>query len=280
MRVASLIASATEILHALGLGASQVARSHECDFPATVASLPVCTRPRFDPTGSSAAIDALVRETLRDAASVYEIDDRLLAALAPTHILTQSHCKVCAVSRDDVERALSVRFSTRPEVVALEPDSLDGVLEDFRRVARALGSPGAGDDLVASTRARFDRVASRAAAPSRRPRVAAIEWIEPLMIAGNWMPELIAIAGGESLFTAAGARSPYVTWTQLAGANPDVILVAPCGFDVPRAEKEMHSLASRAEWRNLAAVRNGRVYLADGNHVFNRSGGLIRCHNL
>jgi iron complex transport system substrate-binding protein len=270
MRVVSLIASATEILHALGLGAFQVGRSHECDHPPGVTKLPSCTRPRFAVTGSSAEIDRLVRESLQDAASVYEIDEALLASLEPTHILTQSHCRVCAVSRDDVERAMSSRFSTRPAVVSLEPNSLSDVFEDFRRVARACDVLDAGERLVAATQQRFDAVAH--AVQDERPSVACIEWIEPLMSAGNWMPELVEIAGGRPLFTRAGEHSPYLEWIRIVEADPDVILVSPCGFDLERTIPEMHWLTSRPEWPLLSAVRNRRVYLADGNQLFNRPG--------
>ncbi len=271
MRIVSLVASATEILHALGLGDSQVGRSHECDFPPRVASLPQCTRPRFRVDGTSGEIDRLVKETLREAGSVYEVFDEILDRLQPTHVLTQSQCRVCAVSTGDVEQALSRRWSARPVVVALEPNSLADVWEDIRRVARACGIAGEGEALVARLTDRMRDIA-RAVGAEHRPAVALIEWQEPLMAAGNWAPELIAMAGGEALFGESGRRSPWLDWADLAAANPEVIVVSPCGFDLERAWSEMYWLTARPEWASLRAVRTGRVYVADGNAYFHRPG--------
>jgi iron complex transport system substrate-binding protein len=271
VRIVSLVASATEIVHALGLGDHQVGRSHECDFPPGVESLPQCTRPRFAVDGSSAEIDRLVKVALRDAASVYEVFDDVLERLRPTHILTQSLCRVCAVSTSDVERDLSERFTAKPSVVALEPESLDDVWADVRRVASACGVPEAGEALVARLTDRMRDVALGMSG-AHRPTVALIEWQEPLMAAGNWAPELIATAGGASLFGESGRRSPWLDWKDLVDADPEVIVVSPCGFALDRAWSEMYWLARRPEWESLRAVRDGRVYVADGNAYFHRPG--------
>ena len=275
LRIIPLFASATEIVHALGLGPYQVGRSHECDFPLSVRELPVCTRPSFAIDGSSAEIDRLVKDTLRSAASVYEVLPGSLDLLRPTHIVTQTQCKVCAVSLDDVERALKESVASRPVVVALEPNSLDDIFEDIHRVARACGVEAEGKRLEKTLKQRMAAIAAQASRAATRPRVACIEWHEPLMAAGTWVPELIALANAENLFGTAGAHSPWMTWEQLAASDPDVIITMPCGFDLRRTAEEMHWLTARQGWRELRAVRNGEVYLADGNQYMNRPGPRI-----
>ncbi len=271
-RIVSLIASATEIVHALGQLENLVGRSHECDFPPEVESLPVCTRPRIAVEGSSREIDRLVKESARATLSVYDVFDDVLARLRPTHILTQVQCDVCAVSLRDVELALARGMASHPEIVALQPDSLAGIWQDIRRVAGALGIAARGEEVVAALQARMRPLPPPAGAPLR---VACIEWIEPLMAAGNWTPELIALAGGTNLFGEPGRHSPWMTWEQLQAADPDVIVVAPCGFDLARTEAEMYWLTGRPAWPALRAVRTGRVYLADGNQYFNRPGPRV-----
>ena len=271
-RVVSLISSATEIVNALGQVDSLVGRSHECDFPEAVAHLPVCTRPVIDVSGDSREIDRLVKDRLRDALSVYEIFPEVLERLQPTHIITQTQCEVCAVSLKDVEAALATGLSCSPEVVPLNPNSLEDVWDDFRRVARALDIAGRGEDTVEELKARMCAISRQALAHTARPSVACIEWIEPLMAAGNWVPELVEMAGGVNLFGEAGKHSPWMSWEQLAAADPEVIVVMPCGWDRARTEPEMHWLTGRPEWNELRAVRDGRVHITDGNQYFNRPG--------
>ncbi len=271
----SLIASATEMVHALGLGEFQVGRSHECDYPPEAAALPVCTKPKFDVSGDSREIDRRVRETLHSAFSVYDVFEDALERLRPTHIVTQTQCEVCAVSLKDVERALSEKFSTRPVVIALEPNSLDDIFDDVLRLARACGVEARGAALVGKMREEMRVIAARAKAAGRHPRVAAIEWPEPLMAAGNWVPELIAMLGAENLFGAAGAHSPWMKWEDLIAADPDAIITMPCGYDLERARREMHWLSDRPGWSYLRAVRENRVFVADGNQYFNRPGPRV-----
>jgi len=271
VRIVSLIASATEIVDALGQLPHLVGRSHECDYPEAVKALPVCTRPRVPVDSSSQEIDRAVKEAVRTSISIYDVFEDVIERLAPTHILTQIQCEVCAVSLRDVEAALARGMRGQPQIVSLQPDSLAGIWEDIKRVARALEIPERGEAVVRELRARMQGWAGESPAP----RVACIEWIEPLMAAGNWTPELIALAGGSDLFGTAGAHSPWMSWEQLAAADPDVIVVAPCGFDLERTGKEMYWLTGRAGWRNLRAVRNGRVCLADGNQYFNRPGPRV-----
>jgi iron complex transport system substrate-binding protein len=271
-RIVSLISSATEIVHALGQIDCLVGRSHECDYPEQVLALPVCTRPRIAIDAPSAEIDRQVKASARTSVSIYDVFDDVIERLAPTHILTQVQCEVCAVSLRDVEAALARGMKGHPLVVSLQPDSLDGIWRDMRRVGEALGVSA--DPAVERCTSAIQALAERAAA-APHPGVACIEWIDPLMAAGNWMPELIPIAGGVSLFGEAGRHSPWMSWEQLAAADPEVIVVAPCGFELPRSEREIGALTAHPGWNDLRAVRGGRVYLADGNRHFNRPGPRI-----
>lgn len=271
-RVASLIASATEIVAALGASDMLVARSHECDYPEDVTALPAVTAPKLDIAKPSGDIDRQVKALLEQALSVYRVDAEKLRDLAPDIVITQTQCEVCAVSQSDVEAVLASWTGARPRIVSLAPNALDDVFADIQNVADALGLRERGEALVSGLRPRIDAIAARARSLPRRPRVAAIEWIEPLMAAGNWVPELIALAGGENLFGEAGRHSPWMEWRDLVAADPDIILVLPCGFDIARSLQEMTALTARPEWRRLHAVQSGGVFVADGNQYFNRPG--------
>jgi iron complex transport system substrate-binding protein len=271
-RVVSLIASATEIVCALGFEDALVGRSHECDYPPSVRRLPVCTGPKFTVEGTSAEIDRDVKALLRESLSVYRVDAERLRELEPDVIVTQAQCEVCAVSLRDVERAVCSWLSACPKLVSLTPNGLADVWEDVWRVADALDARGRGDDLVQHLQTRIEAIAAIARALPERPAVACVEWIEPLMAAGNWTPELVELAGGVNLFGEAGKHAPWMTWEQLVARDPDVILILPCGFDIPRSRRDLHVLTGRAEWPRLRAVRGGRVFLADGNQFFNRPG--------
>ncbi|MGA2736273.1 MAG: ABC transporter substrate-binding protein [Bryobacteraceae bacterium] len=262
-RIVSMISSATEIVHALGALPWLVGRSHECDYPEEVRALPVCTAPRFAVDGDSREIDRLVRQSMADSISVYQVFDDVLERLQPTHILTQIHCEVCAVSLRDVERSVAGRLASQPRVVSLQPSSLAEVWEDIRRVARSLDIEPRGEQVVAGLQHRMQAIAD-VVASAPRPRLACIEWIEPLMPTANWMPEMVEMAGAENV--------EWRTWDDLAAADPDAILVMPCGFDLERAVSEMYWLTGRDGWDNLRAVRNSRVFVADGNQYFNRPG--------
>jgi iron complex transport system substrate-binding protein len=271
-RVVSLIASATEIVCALGFEDALVGRSHECDYPESVRRLPVCTEPKFNVEGSSCEIDRRVKAILREALSVYRVHADVLKRLRPDVIVTQAQCEVCAVSLRDVEQAVCDWTSSCPRIVSLEPNGLADVWDDIHHVADALGAPQRGADLIGRLQRRMGEIAARARGLSGRPIIACIEWIEPLMAAGNWMPELVEMAGGTNLFGEAGKHSPWMTWEQLGAADPEVILVMPCGFDIARSRQDMPVLARRPDWPRLRAVCDGRVYLADGNQFFNRPG--------
>jgi iron complex transport system substrate-binding protein len=275
MRIVSLIASATEIVCALGFEDHLVGRSHECDFPPSVRRLPVCTEPKFDVHGSSRDIDQRVKDTLRDSLSVYRVDADMLKKLRPDVIVTQSQCDVCAVSLRDVEQAVCSWLDSQPRLVSLEPNCLADVWADIHRVAEALQVPDGGAALIGRLQERMATIADRASSLPARPTVASIEWIDPLMAAGNWMPELVEMAGGVNLFGEAGKHSPWMTWEQLCQRDPHVIVVLPCGFDIAQARRDMPVLTQKPEWPRLRAVRERRVYVTDGNQFFNRPGPRI-----
>jgi iron complex transport system substrate-binding protein len=228
--------------------------------------------PAFAVSGSSGEIDRLVKERLAAAASIYEIDAGLVRRLDPTHIITQTQCKVCAVSLEDVERALQTEVGITSRIIPLEPYALDDLWRDIRRIAIACEYESLGDRLIGSLQDRMRTICTRAQMTTERPRVAAIEWLEPLMAAGNWVPELIEMAGGQNLFGVAGQHSPWMTWEELTEADPDVLIALPCGFDLERTNREMRWLTGRAGWHQLRAVRTGNVFTCDGNQYMNRPG--------
>jgi len=270
MRIVSLLASATELVCAIGAGESLVGRSHECDEPEWVRRLPAVSRPTFDVSGPSAEIDRLVREHLAAGRPLYEIDEERLVSLAPDVLLTQTHCEVCAVTPADVGRGGAPALRRR-EVVALRTGTLEGILEGFLEVASVLGREKEGEALVRASRERVAGVRARTSG-LERPRVACLEWIDPVFTMGNWGPEIVDAAGGEAFPATAGVHSTAMRWEVVHDADPDVMVVAPCGFSLARAMAEMPALQARPGWRDMRAVRDGRVFVADGNRFFNRSG--------
>ena len=272
MRVVSLICSATEIVCALGHRADLVGRSHECDYPPGIESLPVLTAPQFELGGTSAEIDGRVKDLVCDGLAIYGIDAGLLRALRPDAIVTQDQCEVCGASLADVEAAVCDWTGIETRIVSCKPNGLEDLWTDIRRVGAALNDDDAAETLVADLQSRMRSVAARAAALPERPSVATVEWIDPLMAAGHWMPELVEMAGGRNLFGEAGGQAPWIDWEALESSDPDVILVLPCGFDIERSVAEMPALTAQPGWSALGAVRNGRVYIVDGNQYFNRPG--------
>ena len=271
-RIVSLIASATEIICALGFEEHLVGRSHECDYPESVRRLPACTEPKFPVEGWSYEIDERVKAIVQEGLSVYRVHGERLRALRPDVIVTQSQCAVCAGSVNEVEEAVREWLDYPVRVVSLEPNALADVWESIRQVAQALGVPERGEELIVILRRRMAEIAETARALSPKPTVAYIEWIEPLMAGGNWMPELIEMAGGVNLFGEAGRHAPWLKWEEVVAKDPEVIVIAPCGFDIARTRREMPLLTRRREWPQLRAVREGRVIIADGNQFFNRPG--------
>ena len=271
-RVVSLLPSATEIAVALGLRERLYGRSHECDFPEFVRALPVLTATKIRKGLSSIEIDRTVQSIVQSGLSVYEVNAPLLRSLKPDVILTQSQCAICAVTPRDLEEALSAWTGNSPLLISLAPDTLEDVWGDFIRVAQATQAGDAGVEALAALQARMQEIRARTAGFAHKPQVAAIEWMDPLMAAGNWVPELVLAAGGIPLFAAVGQHSPWLAWQDLAAQDPDVIVMMPCGYQIAQSQKEMPALTQHPLWQNLKAVRAGQVFIADGHHFFNRPG--------
>lgn len=291
-RIVSLLPAATEIAAALGLEKHLVGRSHECDFPASVATLPALTATRLEPHGSSREIHEQVGRALGQSATapaappgnacgsaasgnaasgLFTLDLDRLAALAPDIILTQAACAVCAVSTTDV--AVAVRRSGRPcQVVSLAPTSLDDLLRDILVVGAATSTLPRAREAVARLRARIASVSHRTGTFTDRPRVAVLDWLDPPMAAGHWVPEMVRRAGGIPLLGHPGSPSHWVTWQEVAAADPDVVVLVPCGFTLDRVVAEASSPAVRPHLTSLRAAREGHVYAVDGHHLFNRPG--------
>jgi len=275
MRIVSLISSGTEILFGLGLGEQVVAVSHECDYPAAVQTLPRATCSLIDSSQSSGQIDEQVKSLAAQGQALYGIDADLIDRLQPDLIVTQAQCDVCAVRYADVAELVESRPGLRhTRVVALSPQSLFDVLADIRRLGEATGTAPAATWMVERLSERVSRISGALTdlPVVKRPRVGCIEWIAPLMAAGNWTPELIERAGGRSGLDAAGRHSDYVTWDEIRDFDPEVLLVAPCGFDLARSRTEAEQLRDLPQFSTLSAVRHGRAYVLDGNAYLNRSG--------
>jgi len=269
-RIISLLPSATEILCALGLADRLLAVTHECDYPAAALAKPHITRSLLAPDLTSGEIDAAVRSQLAtDAHSLYAIDRTLLAEISPDLIVTQALCEVCAVDYDDVLDAVKA-LPRKPQVINLEPMSLGDVLRDIQRVGDATGRADAAHDLVASLEARIERVRQRVARATRRPRVAFIEWIDPIFCGGHWNPELIALAGGEDGLGRLGERSEQVPWERVVAYQPEVMVVACCGFTAERAQQDEPTLRAYPGFADLPCARESRVHFVDGAAYFSR----------
>ncbi len=268
MRIVSLVPSATEMLFALGLGPDLIAVTHECDYPNAAQELPRVTRDVLPEGLSAAAIDAAVKERTLAGQSIYELDADLLSDLRPELIVTQALCSVCAVSYEDV-RAIAAELDPRPQVIALDPHTIGEVLADAATLAQATGRRQAAAELVRDATARIDRI-RLAVRGARRPRVAALEWLDPPFAAGHWTPQLIECAGGEDVLGYAGEPSQQQTWAQVGASQPDIAIVMPCGYDLEIAhrEAEMH----RAE---LAVLGAGEVVAVDAASYFSRPGPRI-----
>jgi len=270
-RIVSLLPAATEIACALGLREQLVGRSHECDFPPGIEALPSCTRSNVA-GGTSREIDTSVRARALAGISLYEVDETRLASLEPTVVLTQDQCDVCAVSLESVERALARTVPSNPRIVSLAPSTLGDVFSDIRRVAESLERPESSERLLQELSRRVSEVGEKTGSLSNRPLVACIEWFDPLMISANWVPELVRVAGGEPLFLETGEKSARIQPHDLVTADPDVIVLLPCGFDIARARTEIPVLQTLPGWSELSAVRSKSVFVVDGNAYFNRPG--------
>jgi iron complex transport system substrate-binding protein len=267
MRVVSLLPSATEIVCALGV--DPVGVTHECDSPPRVADVPTVVHSTIDTTGSSGAIDDRVHEAASEG-GVYALDRDRLRDLAPDVIVSQGLCDVCAVDEAVVHETVA-DLDLDADVVATHPHSLADVCDDVERIGRAIGRPAAATDLVSDLRARVDRVRSRVAGTTT-PTVTVLDWLDPVMVSGHWMPELVDVAGGRFRLADPGAASGPIEWATLRDADPDVLVAAPCGFSLDRTLDSLADLRTRDGWADLRAVRDDRAYVMDGNHYVNRPG--------
>ena len=270
-RIVSLLPSATEIIDCLGLTPALVGRSHECDYPATVKDLPVCTEARLDSNKKSGQIDADVKSLMQKALSIYKIKIEVLEQLKPTHIITQDQCDVCAVNLPEVERAIAQLTDSNAQIISLQPKILKEVWQDISRVAKALEVEAQPvlDRLHGRIKAIDDKVEVLV---TEKPTVVALEWTEPLMVGANWIPELIEIAGGKPLLSNRGEHSPYLFWETLIDIDPEIIVIMPCGFDLERTVQESEILTKHPAWKTLKAVKQKKVFVTDGNAYFNRPG--------
>jgi iron complex transport system substrate-binding protein len=282
VRIVSLLASATEMVAALGCLDQLVGRSHECDYPPEVSALPPLSTVQIDVTASSAQIDAQVKRVAQQrhepddpalqALSIYALDIDKLQAVRPDVIFTQTQCEVCAVSERDVTQAIARLTGLQPMVVSLCPYRLQDVWADVVRVGVALGKCDQAQALVESYQQRLTDLELKTSSFGSKPRVAVLEWLDPLMAGGNWTPELVTYAGGESIFGTVGQHSPWLTWDDLQAADPQVIVLSPCGFTLERTLEDVPLLQQHPAWAGLTAVRDAQVYAIDGNHYLNRSG--------
>lgn len=271
MKIVSLFPAATEMVALLGMADHLVGVSHECDFPPSLKSLPQVTKCSIPADASSAEIDAAVREKLANGELLYEIDAQLLHQLAPDIILTQSLCKVCSIDRSSIELSLgNLAYSTK--ILSLQPTSLETVLHDIQTVATALDSSERGAEVIHSLRARVQYVERMIQKTSYRPTVVMLEWIDPLFCSGHWTPELIRLAGAKELIGREHELSTTISWTDVINANPDILLIACCGYNKDRTHLDIQHTNLLSKLADINAVKNGQIYLGDGNAYFNRPG--------
>jgi iron complex transport system substrate-binding protein len=270
MRICSLLPGATEIAYALGLGDKIVGVTHECDYPADAKNKPVMVRSAIDSKSmSSVDIDRKVSEILQAGKGLYSIDEQAFREAAPDLILTQGLCDVCALDYNDVVKAAEL-LAQPPRILSFNPHSLSDILEDIRRTGQATERSAEAAALIGELTARIDRAGYGTTA--FRPRVVCLEWFEPLYAAGHWVPEMVALAGGQDVLGSPGEPSAKIEWNSVLDARPEILLLMPCGFDTRRAVKESAPLRALPGWNDLPAVKNGNVYAFNGNAYFSRPG--------
>ena len=273
-KIISLLPAATEIICFLGLENDLVGRSHECDFPESIKHLPICSEANFPDDLSSAAIDIKVKEILAEALSVYTVKRDVINQLAPDVVITQAQCEVCAVSLKEAEEALDNFLDKQASIISLQPNKLEDIFNDIKTVGEALNVSNT-DILIEELQERVDIIRHKLKYVESRPTIACIEWLEPLMVSGNWIPEVVNLAGGNGLLAEAGKHSPFVKWEDIQQADPEIMVVMPCGFSIERTMREIDLLLNLPGFADLKAVKNNRLYIADGNQYFNRPGPRI-----
>ena len=271
MKIVSLISSATEIVSSLQCIDSLVGISHECDYPESIKNLPVCSEPRFDVNGKSIEIEQSIKSLLQEALSIYRVKENVIRSLNPDVIITQSQCDVCAVSIKDVRIAIEQAIGINPEIISLSPTCLEDVWNDILELGIVLKKESIAKDLVKYIKNDISIISKKN--KNKNPvSVGCIEWTEPLMFAGNWVPEIVQIVGGKSLFGVAGEHSNWSKYEELYQHDPDKIIFMPCGYDMNKTKVELSNFTHDVRWKSLKAVRTDEVYLTDGNQYFNRPG--------
>lgn len=271
MKIVSLLPSTTEIISALGLERSLIGRSHECNQSGYIRSLPAITSPQIKSKESSRNIHSEVQNLIKNGLSVFTVNGDALSKLKPDLVLTQDHCEVCAASLNEVEKAVQTHCSTDTIVISVSPESVEDILKSFLKIGKAVQAEKTAMKLVEDLKMRFD-IISQTINGATRKEIITIEWLDPLMTGGNWIPELVNIAGAESLLTEAGKHSPVIQWEHILNADPEKLFIMPCGYSIDQTKKEMPRLADKNGWNDLKAVKNSEVYLLDGDRFFNRSG--------
>ena len=271
-RIVSLLPSCTEIICKLGYRKHLVGISHECDYPISISGLPVLTKARLSPEGTSIEINQSVTDLLQRGLSVYDVDASLLKSLSPEIIVTQAQCEACAVSLDQVQDIVSNWTLNQTEIISLEPNTLNEVWLGFDIIAKTMDAPESSSILKSEINERFKLLKDKLKGTEQKPTVLCIEWIEPIMVAANWVPELVGLAGGKNVMSVSGTDSNFCSWDEIKQTNPDIIIMMPCGFGIKRTFEDIHYLQNRKGWQELKAVKENKVFVVDGNQYFNRPG--------
>lgn len=273
MRILSLLPAATEIICALGYKKLLVGRSHECDYPTDVQSLPVCTSPakRLE-NSSTQSINRDLKDLISMGLSIYEVDYDVLESLQPDIIITQDHCEVCAVELGQIEEAVADLLDYQPVIISISPDNLEEVLETFVEIASTLGDTIEGMNLSSHIQKKINAIAQKCTSLHSVDNILCVEWMEPLLATGNWLPELVQTVNGEAMFGSIGEHAQPIEWKSVLESNPDVIVLMPCGFTIDQTLGDIKVLTDKDGWSTLNAVKNRQVFVVDGHQYFNRPG--------
>ncbi len=273
-KIVTLIPSATEIVAFLGQKNSIVGRSHECDYPKDLNNVAKLTSPKINVEGTSSEINKQINTILENSLSVYKVDIQKLKELDPDFIITQAHCEVCAVSFSEVKNIVNKYFNRKTKIISLEPNTLNDVFDDIKRVAKDLNIENESNNkLIENLKIRLKKIKNLSAIQKQKPSVACIEWIDPLMIAANWIPEMVEIAGGANILGKSGVNSHWIKFEEIIDQNPEIIIFIPCGFNIEKTKKELDNyIKKNNNMRSLKAYQNHKLFVADGNQFFNRPG--------
>ena len=273
-KIVTLIPSATEIVAFLGQKNSIVGRSHECDYPKDLNNIAKLTSPKINVEGTSSEINKQINTILENSLSVYKVDIQKLKELDPDFIITQAHCEVCAVSFSEVKNIVNKYFNRKTKIISLEPNTLNDVFDDIKRVAKGLNIENESNNkLIENLKIRLKKIKNLSAIQKQKPSVACIEWIDPLMIAANWIPEMVEIAGGANILGKSGVNSHWIKFEEIIDQNPEIIIFIPCGFNIEKTKKELDNyIKKNNSLRSLKAYKNHKLFIADGNQFFNRPG--------